>query len=129
MSTPDKSEAQRLEIADRLRRGREYIGLSQEEVANALGIPRPAVSNIESGTRRVEAVELDRLARLYGLSINYLLTGSEGFGTSAPTEQVAFLARALKDLSPEDLSEVARFATFLKKSPSNSPKPAKRARK
>lgn len=127
----DKTEAQRLEIAERLRRGREYVGLSQEDVANALKIPRPAISNIESGTRRVEAVELDRMAQLYGLSINYLLTGEEGFGTSAPSEQVAFLARALKDLSPDDLGEVARFAAFLKRSSSaNSPKAAgKRAKK
>lgn len=106
---------QRSLIAERLRQAREYMGLSQDEVAAALGVSRPAVTNIESGTRKLEATELNVLASLYRKSLDYLLTGREP-AREGP-EQLAFLARAIKGLSDRDLDEVARFAEFLKYSP------------
>ncbi len=115
MNTRDQSEDQRAAMTQRLREAREYVGLSQEEVAQALGLSRPAISNIELGNRRIEAIELDKLATLYRQSVPFLLTGEEPVGI-APTPQVAFLARALQGLSKKDVEEVARFATFLKRS-------------
>lgn len=67
--TTDDSAMQRAEMASRLREAREYLGLSQEEVATALKVSRPAVTNIEAGTRKVEAIELEQLANLYGRQI------------------------------------------------------------
>lgn len=101
-------------MAQRLREAREYVGLSQEDVAQALGVSRPAITNIETGNRRVEAIELDKLATLYRQSVTFLLSGEDAVG-AVPT-QVQFLARAVKGLSPKDMEEVARFATFLKRS-------------
>lgn len=120
MNARDESEEQRAAIAQRLREGREYVGLSQEEVAQALGLSRPAITNIETGNRRVEAVELDKLATLYRQSVIYLLTGEDPVESTSPL-QVAFLARALQGLSKKDVEEVARFATFLKRSPEAKP--------
>lgn len=57
----------------RLRETREHLSLTQDYVAQQLGIPRQAVSEIEHGKRAVSAGELFRLARLYGLSIDSLL--------------------------------------------------------
>lgn len=112
-------DLQRAEVAQRLREAREYVGLSQDEVAQALGLSRPAITNIETGNRKVEAVELERLAKLYGQSVNYLLSGEDPL--AAAPEQVQFLARAVKGLSRKDLDEVARFATFLKRSSEANP--------
>jgi transcriptional regulator with XRE-family HTH domain len=114
MTKADSADRQRQEVAQRLREAREYVGLSQDDVAGALGISRPAVTNIESGTRKVEAVELDKLARLYGRPVQFFLTGDEA---AAGGPRVAFLARTLNGLSDNDLQEVARFAEFLKRSP------------
>lgn len=119
MASHDK-DAQRADIAERLRQGREYVGLSQEEVASALGISRPAVTNIELGQRKVEATEIVTLSRLYRRTVEYLLTGKDAV-TEAP-EQLAFLARAVKGLSDKDLDEVGRFAEFLKNTPKSSPR-------
>ena len=119
MNAGDPTETQRLEMATRIREAREYVGLSQEDVARALNLSRPAITNIESGTRRVEAVELDKLARLFRRSVNYLITGEDPVGAVNP-EQVAFLARALKGLSQRDVAEVARFADFLRRSVDDS---------
>jgi DNA-binding XRE family transcriptional regulator len=44
-----------------VREAREYVGLSQEAVAKALGIPRPSVSSMESGKRKVSMIELQQL--------------------------------------------------------------------
>lgn len=109
----DSDDGQRLDLAKRLREAREYVGLSQEEVAFALSVSRPAISNIEAGTRKVEAIELDKLSELYSRTVKYFLTGE-----SQPTEsRVAFLARATQGLSESDLDELERFAAFLKNSP------------
>lgn len=101
-------------MAQRLREAREYVGLSQEDVAQALGVSRPAITNIETGNRRVEAVELDKLATLYRQSVTFLLSGEDAIG--AVPAQAQFLARAVKGLSPKDMEEVARFALFLQRS-------------
>jgi transcriptional regulator with XRE-family HTH domain len=112
MGNPLMEDQDRLRLAERLRDAREYVGLSQDEVAHALGLSRPAVTNIESGNRKVEAMELSKLAKLYRKSAEYLMSGREPMH-SAPT-QLAFLARAVHGLSQQDIDEVARFAEFLK---------------
>ena len=58
---------------ERLKEAREQSGLTQTEVAKKLGLPQSYVSKIESGERRVDAVELERLAKIYGKSVNYFL--------------------------------------------------------
>lgn len=125
MNTRDQTEEQRAAMAQRLREAREYVALSQEDVAQALGISRPAITNIESGNRRVEAVELDKLATLYRQSVTFLLSGEDAVG--AVPAQVQFLARAVKGLSSKDMEEVARFASFLKRS--SDAKSARKPRK
>ena len=73
----DHDEHQRLAMAARLREAREYLGFSQDEVAVSLGVSRPAITNIEAGSRKVEALEMQKLANLYGRSVSFLLTGAE----------------------------------------------------
>jgi len=114
MSTGD---GRREEVAHRLREAREYLGLSQEQVAKALNLSRPAVTNLENGSREVKALELDALARIYGKSVRYFL---EGESEDSKREQVEFVARRLKGLSDQDLRQVARFADFLRASPKST---------
>lgn len=111
MSEADLEEERAL-IAERLRVAREYVGLSQAEVAQVVGVPRTAITGIEAGTRKVEAAELSLLARLYRRSVQYLLTGAEP--APAGPEQLAFLARAINGLTDQDINEVAQFAEFLR---------------
>ncbi len=100
-------EQQRL--AERLRDVREYLGLSQQFVAEHAGIARVAISAIENGKRRVEATELARLARLYKYPIDYFF---EETATEPPV--VRALAREATDLTEGDRDQVLRFAQFLK---------------
>ena len=102
----------RKELGARLREGREYVGLSQDEVARYLSIPRTALSHIETGQRRVDALELKKLAQLYKRPVGYF-TGEEHIGEELPDE-VAHLARAASGLSPRDREELKRFAEYLR---------------
>ena len=96
-------------IAARLKDSREYLGLSQQEVADATGLSRSAVSLLESGQRRVLAQELQALAKVYQRPVGYF-TGEEA--TSYPND-VNMLARQASTLSDKDRSELMRFAEFL----------------
>jgi Zn-dependent peptidase ImmA (M78 family)/transcriptional regulator with XRE-family HTH domain len=62
-------------LAERLKSARESTGLSQQQVADWLGVRRPAIAEIESGVRAVKSDELVRLAALYGRSIGWLVEG------------------------------------------------------
>lgn len=94
-----------------LKDAREYRGFSQEDVAKALGIPRSAVSLIESGARRLDILESRKLEALYQCSIEEL-TGEKRPQETDP-DSIRLVARAAAALSPEDRSEVLRFAQFL----------------
>lgn len=52
-------------LGQHLRAARENRGLTQQTVADALGLPRPAMSQIESGNRSVSTLELAQFADLY----------------------------------------------------------------
>lgn len=55
-----------MELARRLRQAREAAGVSQQAAADAIGVHRTAVTQIESGNRSVSTLELTKLANLYG---------------------------------------------------------------
>jgi transcriptional regulator with XRE-family HTH domain len=64
---------------------REQQGWSQRELAKAVGLDQSAVSRIEAGRRRVSASELQRLADLFSVSADQLLT-SRAATESAPPQ-------------------------------------------
>jgi transcriptional regulator with XRE-family HTH domain len=105
-------ETERIKLGERLREAREYLELSQDEVARALGVPRAAISLIESGQRKVEALELKKFAQIYQRPVSHF-TGSEPKKLQLPAE-VEHLAKKAAELSDRDRAELARFADFLK---------------
>ena len=65
-----------MEIFDfglRLRELREKKRLSQQQLADWLGLTRPSISNYENNTQTPPADTLVRLADIYGVSVDYLL--------------------------------------------------------
>mgnify|MGYP000553479317 CR=1 FL=1 len=112
LSNSDR-ETERQSLGDRLRIAREYVGLKQEEVARYLAIPRSALSNIEAGLRKVDALELARLAKLYQRPTSWF-TDDDAIPEDELPAEVAHVARAAAGLSSQDRQELARFADFLK---------------
>jgi len=108
---PVSKEIDRQDLARRLKEAREYLELSQDEVAGVLNVPRSAISLIEAGQRRVEALELQRLAAIYQRPIGYF-TGENPEPAALP-ETVQHLARTAAKLTDRDREELQRFAEFL----------------
>lgn len=115
------------QLAQRLRETRELLNVSQQFVAEQTGLPRTAVSDIERGVRKVDALELKRLARLYRFPVAYFL-GSESQESLPPAEravggtvaasgqpaELAALLRTASELTDEDRQQMLRFALFLR---------------
>lgn len=97
-----------------LKEAREYLGLSQEFVAEKLRIPRASVSAMETGKRKVSSLELGALARLYKRPVSHFLP-DESTQAEPEDETTVALFRTARSLTEEDRQQVLRFAQFLKK--------------
>ena len=67
VSTKSKLADEMRILGEVLVRARERAGLKQAEVAARLGLPASYLSKIESGTRRLDVVELIRMAEAMGV--------------------------------------------------------------
>ena len=63
-------------LANKLRKIREAQKLSQQMVADALELPRTAITQIENGNRAVSTLELMKFAKLYRKTSSYFLEDS-----------------------------------------------------
>lgn len=61
-----------------LREARLSAGLTQVEVAEALGRPQSYVTKCELGERRIDPIELQQFARLYRKPIAFFLPRRRG---------------------------------------------------
>jgi Zn-dependent peptidase ImmA (M78 family)/transcriptional regulator with XRE-family HTH domain len=96
-------ESTRTLIAARLRDARQAIGLTQAQVAEQLGLHRPAVSEMEAGRRAITSEELYELSQLLEVPVATLLEGG-------PEDQVeAVLFRKGEIAGPEARLAVRRF--------------------
>ena len=95
------------QLGNRLRAARDRRGLSQQAVADALGLPRTAITNIETGARAVSTLEMTKLADLYGQTLAYFLSPNE----EATEDLLVVLHRVAPDIAkaPETEREVSRI--------------------
>ncbi|WP_225719889.1 helix-turn-helix domain-containing protein [Leptospira interrogans] len=97
-------------LLERLRLAREQAGLSQEQVSKLLKVSRPAITDIESGKRKVSTDELIQLSDVYDVSINWLLGKDEKLTDAKYT----LAARELAKLNPKDIEKVLSLLKSLK---------------
>lgn len=71
------SPEQAKSLGEALKARRTAAGYTQEYVAEALGVSRQAVSKWENGTSDPSTANLMALAKLYGLSVDELLSTTE----------------------------------------------------
>lgn len=62
-----------MQLAERLRKMREARGLTQRELAKAIGVSRQAIGFYESGEREPDLETVQKLAQVLGTSISYLV--------------------------------------------------------
>lgn len=107
--TPEK-------LAERLKIERNRLDLTQEEVAERLGVKRPTIAQIEAGNRAVTSIELSQFAGVYKRPIEFFLAEQEPGDASGIMH-----LRAGSDLGEpvqtilNDCVELCRVATELEK--------------
>ena len=91
--------------ADRFRKAREHAGLEQAELAQAMGVSRSTVSNVERGLVAVRRITLRAWAMATGVDATWLETGAAPVMGPGPEGYTA------RDLNPEpaDLVSWRRF--------------------
>lgn len=94
------------ELCTRVKTARTKLRLSQQYVANYLGVGRSAIADIEAGRRKISAEELDKLSELFLVSVDELLHGRT---TNAPTQ---VFARSFEQLDEDDQREILNLIEF-----------------
>ncbi len=94
-------------IGNRLRQAREYLGLTQENVASILNVGRDAIIRIEKGNRKVDIQELLNFSKLYHISIDEITDQAP----SQDYNEVSF-ARGFNSLSDQDKKEIIDLIKF-----------------
>jgi transcriptional regulator with XRE-family HTH domain len=82
--------------------------LSQEELANAIGVATNTISRWETATYQPSLDDLDRLARFLGKSILDFFPQDNVLRS----DQIGALLRAAQDLPDEDIQELQRYAEY-----------------
>lgn len=76
-----------IETANRLLQYRKKHNLSQEELANKIGVSRQAVSKWERAEASPDTDNLILLAEIYGVSLDELLKGETNNSSKSEAEQ------------------------------------------
>lgn len=95
-------------LNERIKNMRNELHLSQQYVADYIGINRSAVAEIESNKRNVSADELGKFGVLFGVATDELLHGTN---TQKPT---TMFARKFDALDEDDQIEIMNLIEFKK---------------
>jgi transcriptional regulator with XRE-family HTH domain len=107
MSTPE-------EIGTRIRTARRERGLTQDDLANRIGVSRSAVAQWETGRAGQVTGNLSRIAALLEVSVEHLLNGDDkrSAGEARQGDELALL-RLYRECDPEDRQMLLRTARRL----------------
>lgn len=78
---------------EHLRRARESAGLTQGDLARAVGRTQVFVSHVERGVRRLDAVELLEICRAMEVDLTEFIAGFQRAADALPRRRVAKVRR------------------------------------
>ena len=91
-----------------LKEVRKEKGMSQKEVADKIGVSRVTLSNIENGKRKLDAVTLYKLSKLYNIDPYELMDVEE-------PEPVKFAYRDRDNITPEAEEKLKKIEKYINK--------------
>ena len=102
--------AKYIEIGKRIQDARDKKGLTQEQLAKLVGYQTAtAISFIEAGERKLKASELEKIAEVLDLDVQYLLTGQ-----AKPITVRMALRSQHNDLDETEVKKIESFIDFIK---------------
>ena len=95
-----KGDVKEMAMNETIQKRRKELGLTQEQVAEYLGVSTPAVSKWEKGVTSPDITLLPPLARLLKMDLNTLF----GFGEDLTPEEIGEFCRKLAQKAGEDIA-------------------------
>ena len=95
-------------LGTNLKKAREFLGLTQDDVARLMGVSRLIITNIESGNRKVSAEELFKFSKIYGISMEDLCA------EDTIDDNIKIFARSISDLDDNDRKEILNLIKLKK---------------
>lgn len=92
---------------EKLKAAREFLGLTQEQVASSLNLTRNIIVNIENNKRSIKSDELYKFSKLYGISMEEIVSDEKEIDLN---EQI--FARGFDKLSEKDKREIINLIKF-----------------
>lgn len=120
------------ELGRKIRQARERFGekLSQEALAQRLGLSRASMVNIEAGRQRAPLHLLWQIAELLGTDLTMLIPSREEMlATSNRVELEKAMMKQIEDFATGDAGRIQRLAAFASKLNATTIDPARPERK
>lgn len=96
-------------IGGKIKRFRKRQGLTQDHLADYLGLDRSTISLIEKGERTIDMDKLEKLANLFGVELSVFFSDDDSMFET----DLAFAFRT-DQLEQSDLEEIANFKRIVK---------------
>jgi len=97
------------QIGKRVKIARIIAKIDQEELAKRIGVEPVTVSRMESGSRNITAVEIEKLSKALNRPISYFYEGKE-----EEYQKVDNLRANFKDLDSKDLEAIERVISQIR---------------
>jgi transcriptional regulator with XRE-family HTH domain len=95
-----------MNINERIKNYRNQLHLSQEYVANFLGINRATYTQMENGNRKITAEDVFKLSELFGVTADALLNENK------LSQPATVFARSFEKLDENDQAEIMNLIKF-----------------
>jgi transcriptional regulator with XRE-family HTH domain len=104
------------EIGKKIQQAREERGLTQVDLALALGITQAALSNYELGKRRLYLHQIEEISRVLGKDLEYFIGTDQEASAPRPLKNTPALEKLIgriRNLNDEDLRTLSEYLDFL----------------
>lgn len=100
-------------IGERIRKKRIELDLSQKDLAGKIEVSPPAINRFEKGLKTPSTESIVKLAKVLGVSTDYLLGASEEEDMFIDEETIEVF-KGFKDLTPVNRNQISANIRFLK---------------
>lgn len=120
-----------IKIGERLLELRKNAGLTQTELANAVGLTQTLVAKYEKGVKRMPIENLRLFSEYFGVTMDYLsgddeeeIITEDEFEMETPTEEMIKILESVEwtDNEAEQLMHYARYLISLRQLDNNDPR-------
>lgn len=103
------------EMGRKIQRAREEMGMTQMDLARAMGITQAALSNYELGKRRLYLHQIEGIARLLNKNLDYFIPSPEEASADLPSlsRSRQRITSRVNEMAKEELDLLSAYIDFL----------------